>query len=83
MDFDFIADVNQYIKSLNYYKEALNVKLIAELAQKKQRNKRSDYLGFSYFKNEQKIRLEMNNTIDLRLYDSLLLNNLEFQNYKF
>src|SRR5690554_6645722 len=73
--FEFIGSADEYNKSLNYFQDLLNVKLIGNLEIKNKRNHRRDYLSFSDLSNAQKSKAEENNKLDIQLYEKFILQN--------
>lgn len=80
-DFVFIGDANNYIKSLNYLQDVLEVKLIGKIAEKNQRKNNKNYLKYSDLSNRQKLKVEENNKYDLKLYEEFILQNDNLRYY--
>lgn len=79
--FEFIGNADEYNKSLNYLQDVLNVKLIGGVERKNQRKHNPDYLRFSDLSSSQKLMVEANNDLDIRLYDRFLLRNSVIESY--
>ena len=79
--FDFIGDVNQYAKSLNYLQDVFQKKLISKTENRNERKSKDTYIKFSDLTNEQKIRVEENNINDIKLYDFFIVNNSIIDSY--
>lgn len=79
--FDFIGNVDEYNKSLNHLQDVLNIKLIGELDQKNKRNENSDYLKIMDLSPSQKIKVEENNQLDIKLYNKFVLRSSVMHGY--
>lgn len=67
-DFIFIGDVGRYNQSLNYLQDVMNVRLKVFDTRKNQRKNNVKYLHFTDLSEKEKLRVEENNQLDIKLY---------------
>lgn len=74
-NFDFIGDVNQYNKSINYLQDIMNIRFYSDKEDLNQRFNKEIYLKFENLSNEFKNRVYENNKNDILLYERFILNS--------
>ncbi|WP_417620161.1 hypothetical protein [Oceanihabitans sediminis] len=79
--FEFIGNADEYNKSLNYLQDVLNVQLIGTLEAKNIRRDRQNYMSYVDLSEAQKLKVEENNRLDIKLYDKFITQNNAYNLY--
>lgn len=79
--FEFIGNADEYNKSLNYLQDVLNVQLVGTLEAKNIRRDRQNYMSYVDLSEAQKLKVEENNRLDIKLYDKFITQNNAYNLY--
>lgn len=71
-EFKFIGDANQYNRSINLLQEVLDVNFYSFGHDKNKRKNKLNYLTVGDLTNEQLLRAEQNNALDIKLYEEFI-----------